>query len=93
MHICSGYFTQVSEPWPVGLLFISWQQPDKIPCSCIYMCYISLERVKLCRHGCMIFARLLNAKMKIRVFENYMVIYSGRKMDENQGDFRKEQRA
>ena len=21
MHICSGYFTQVSEPWPVGLLF------------------------------------------------------------------------
>ena len=21
MHICSGYFIQVSEPWPVGLLF------------------------------------------------------------------------
>ena len=42
------------------------------------MCYISLERVKLCRHSCMIFARLLNAKMKIHVFENYMVIYTGR---------------
>ena len=36
----------------------------------------------------MIFARLLNAKMKIHVFENYMAVYSGRKMDENQGDFR-----
>ena len=23
MHICSGYFTQVSEPWPEGLLFSS----------------------------------------------------------------------
>ena len=22
MHICSGCFTQVSEPWPVGLLFL-----------------------------------------------------------------------
>ena len=21
LHICSGYFTQVSEPWPLGLLF------------------------------------------------------------------------
>ena len=31
--------------------------------------------------------------MKILVFENYMVIYIGRKMDENQGDFREEQRA
>ena len=31
--------------------------------------------------------------MKIHVFENYMVIYTGRKMDENQGDFREEQRA
>ena len=41
----------------------------------------------------MIFARLLNAKMKIHVFENYMVIYTGRKMDENQGDFTEEQRA
>ena len=20
-HVCSGYVTQVSEPWPVGLLF------------------------------------------------------------------------
>ena len=55
------------------------------------MCYISLERVKLCRHNCMIFARLFNAKMKIHVFENYMVIYTGRKMDDNQGDFREEQ--
>ena len=41
----------------------------------------------------MIFARLLNAKMKINIFENYMVIHTGRKMDENQGDFREEQRA
>ena len=41
----------------------------------------------------MIFAQLLNAKMKIQVFENYMVIYTGRKMDENQGDFREEQGA
>ena len=41
----------------------------------------------------MMFARLLNAKMKIHVFENYMVIYNGRKMDENQSDFRGEQRA
>ena len=41
----------------------------------------------------MIFARLLIAKLKIHVFEKYMVIYSGRKMDENQGDFREEQRA
>ena len=24
MHICSGYFTQVSEPWPVGLLFFEY---------------------------------------------------------------------
>ena len=31
--------------------------------------------------------------MKIHVFENYMVIYTGRKMDESQGDFREEQRA
>ena len=31
--------------------------------------------------------------MKIHVFENYMVIYTGRKMDGNQGDFREEQRA
>ena len=31
------------------------QQPDKIPVSsCIYMCYIALERVKLCHHGCTI---------------------------------------
>ena len=22
LHVCSGYVTQVSEPWPVGLLFI-----------------------------------------------------------------------
>ena len=57
------------------------------------MRYVSLERVKLCRHGYRIFARLLNAKMKIHVFENYMVLYTGRKMDENQGDFREEQRA
>ena len=57
------------------------------------MCYISLERVKLCHHSSMIFARLLNAFMKIHVFENYMVIYTGRKTDENQGDFREEQRA
>ena len=57
------------------------------------MCYISLERVKRFRLGCMIFARLLNAKTKILVFENYMVIYTGRKMDENQGDLREEQRA
>ena len=57
------------------------------------MCYISVERVKLCRHSCMIFARLLDAKMKIHIFENYMVIYTGWKMDENQGDFREEQRA
>ena len=56
------------------------------------MCYISLERVKLCHHGGMVFARLLNAKMKIHVFENYMVIYTGGKMDKNQGDFRVEQR-
>ena len=28
--------------------------------------------------------------MKIHVFENYTVIYTGRKMDENQGDFREE---
>ena len=41
----------------------------------------------------MIFAQLLNAKMKIHVSKNYMVIYTGRKMDENQGDFREEQRA
>ena len=41
----------------------------------------------------MIFAHLLNAKMKIHVFEYYMVIHTGRKMDENQGDFREEQRA
>ena len=41
----------------------------------------------------MIFARSLNVKMKIHVFENYMVIYTGRKMDEQQGDFREEQRA
>ena len=40
----------------------------------------------------MIFAQLLNAKMKIYVFENYMVIYTGRKMNENQGDFREKQR-
>ena len=40
----------------------------------------------------MIFARLLNAKMKIHVFENYMVIYACRKIDKNQGDFREEQR-
>ena len=57
------------------------------------MCYIPLERAKLCRHGCLIFAQLLDAKMKIHVFENYMVIYTGRKMDENLGDFREEQRA
>ena len=31
--------------------------------------------------------------MKIHVFENYMVIYAGRKIDKNQGDFREEQRA
>ena len=31
--------------------------------------------------------------MKIHIFENYMVIYTGRKMDENQGDSREEQRA
>ena len=49
--------------------------------------------VKLCLHGCMIFARLLNAKMKIHVFEKLMVIYTGRKMDKNQGGFREEQRA
>ena len=30
--------------------------------------------------------------MKIHVFENYMVIYTGRKMNKNQGDFREEQR-
>ena len=41
----------------------------------------------------MIFARLFNAKMKIHVFENCIIIYTGRKMDENQGDFREEQRA
>ena len=41
----------------------------------------------------MIFARLLNAKIKIQVFENYMVIYIGRKVVQNQGDFREEQRA
>ena len=41
----------------------------------------------------MIFAQLLNAKKKIHVFENYVVIHTGRKMDENQGDFRDEQRA
>ena len=23
LHVCSGYVTQVSEPWPVGLLFLS----------------------------------------------------------------------
>ena len=83
-------------PWPNirGTFFNFWQQPDKITVnSCIYICYISLERVKLCRHGYMIFARLLNAKMKIHVFKNYMVIYTGRKMDENQGDFKEEQRA
>ena len=51
-----------------------------------------MERVKLCCHGCMIFAQLLNTKMKIHVFENFMAIYTG-KMDENQGDFREEQRA
>ena len=56
------------------------------------MCYISLKRVKLCRHGCRISALLLNAKMKIHIFENYMVIYTGRKMDKNQGNFREEQR-
>ena len=22
LHVCSGYVTQVSEPWPVGLLFL-----------------------------------------------------------------------
>ena len=38
------------------------------------------------------FARLLNAKMKIHVFENYKLLYTGRKMDKNQGDFREEQR-
>ena len=75
-----------------GVFFNTWRA--KIPVSsCIYMCYISLERVKLCSHGCIIFARLLNAKMKIHLFENYMVIYTGRKIDENQGDFKKEQRA
>ena len=31
--------------------------------------------------------------MEIHVFENYIVIYTGRKMEENQGDFREEQRA
>ena len=77
-----------------GQFFNSWQQPDKIlVSSCKYICYISLEWVKLCCHGCMIFARLLNAKMKIQVFENFMVIYTGRKIDQNQGDFTEEQRA
>ena len=67
------------------------QQPYEIPVSsCIYMCFISLEKVKLCRHCGMIFARLLNAKIKIHVFGNYMVIYTGRKIDENQDDFREE---
>ena len=55
--------------------------------------FVRIALVKLCCHGCMIFARLMNAKMKIHVFENYMVIYTGRKMNENQGDFREEQRA
>ena len=32
-------------------------------------------------------------KIHVHVFENYMVIYTGRKMDENHGDFREEQRA
>ena len=49
----------------------------------LYMCYISPKGI---------FARLLNAKMKIYVFENYMLIYTGRKMDENQGNVREEQR-
>ena len=40
----------------------------------MYMCYVSLERVKLCHHGCMIFARLLNAKMKIHVFEKFILV-------------------
>ena len=57
----------------------------------IHVLYII--RVKLCRYGCMVFARLMNAKMKIHIFENYIVIHTGRKMDENQGDFREEQRA
>ena len=55
------------------------------------MCYIPFERGKLCCHGWMIFARLLNAKRKIHIFENYMVIYTGRKMDKIQGDLREEQ--
>ena len=40
----------------------------------------------------MIFVQLLNVKMKIHIFENYMVTYTGKKMDENQGDFRVEQK-
>ena len=31
MHICSGYFTQVSELWPVGLLFIFLH--ENMPCG------------------------------------------------------------
>ena len=59
----------------------------------IHVLYIVGKGRSFVGHGCMIFARLLNAKMKIHVFENYMVIYTGRKMDENQGDFGEEQRA
>ena len=32
-------------------------------------------------------------EIRLHVFENYIVINTGRKMDENQGDFREEQRA
>ena len=37
LHVCSGYVTQVSEPWPVGLLFKNEMSGNQISGFCKFV--------------------------------------------------------
>ena len=54
LHVCSGYVTQVSEPWPVGLLLVCWYW---FPLN--NFCRDSLITLKVCR-------RIYHCKMQVK---------------------------
>ena len=60
MHICSGYFTQVSEPWPVGLLLFEIQILHKCV-TLIFLHVIILRRHQKQRHTTVTFEAIVYA--------------------------------
>ena len=48
LHVCSGYVTQVNEPWPVGLLLTELSAGDMIMAG--YYRFVFFRFVHLCFH-------------------------------------------